>query len=487
MRKRTVGLLALTCLMAACTQASTSSSAAPTLPAQSAALLEAELSDLSQADDSSATPQTALAPNTARAQVISDPAASQGKAVILTPSAGRVTFTVPSSFAAGSYALSIRARAGVLDGNPTLVLRRKAAEVSRVAVSSAGYAVYSLGNLAVQPGDRLSLGYSDDGSGSAAVSARTLVVDYLNLDPTGAAAPALTPPAAAPPASTPPAAPPPAAAPPIAAPPAAPPIAAPAISSGINLPPSGKVGWDLQLGAGSDADVSVPTDAKIIDLDGFTISAAKVSQLKAQGLYVACYLDVGSYESYRPDAKSYPDYLKLQTDPQWPDESFLDVTDVFKPNSVLAAILNKRFQMCKDKGFDAIDPDNLQNDDNVSGGRITHQQQLDFNGWVADQAHAHGLAVFQKNGPDKILQTDRTGKMMVEKFDAILNEQCQEYSECAPLAEYTKRGKLALEIEYKAGLTLNCTTFSSLGVNAIKRDLNLSGAKMSGYSRQTCP
>ena len=51
-----------------------------------------------------------------------------------------------------------------------------------------------------------------------------------------------------------------------------------------------------------------------------------------------------------------------------------------------------------DKGFDALEPDNLQNDENVSGGKITTQQQIDFNGWVADQAHAAGLAVFQKNG-----------------------------------------------------------------------------------------
>ena len=48
-----------------------------------------------------------------------------------------------------------------------------------------------------------------------------------------------------------------------------------------------------------------------------------------------------------------------------------------------------------------------------------------FNGWVANAAHAAGLAVFQKNGPDKILLTDRSLMMMVDKFDGILNEECQ--------------------------------------------------------------
>ncbi|WP_407543218.1 endo alpha-1,4 polygalactosaminidase (plasmid) [Deinococcus radiomollis] len=258
----------------------------------------------------------------------------------------------------------------------------------------------------------------------------------------------------------------------------------PASVSDIKLPPSGVVGWDLQLGAGGDSDVTVPAGVKVLDVDGFSISASKVSQLNAQGVYTLCYLDVGSYEPSRPDSNQYPASLKLQQDPNWPGEYFLDVTDVFKPGSVLATILTNRLEMCKDKGFSAIDPDNLQNDENIVGGRITVQQQIDFNGWVADQAHARGLAVFQKNGPDKIMLRDRTGKMMVEKFDGILNEQCQQYGECAALSEYTKRGKLALNIEYNT--TLDCALSTSLKINSLKRDLGLAGRNMSGYRRETC-
>lgn len=256
--------------------------------------------------------------------------------------------------------------------------------------------------------------------------------------------------------------------------------------SGINLPSPGKVGWDWQIGASSDSAIKVASDVKLIDIDGFTASAAKVAELKKQGLYTVCYIDAGSYEPGRPDSARYPSYLKIQQDPDWPAEYFLDVTDVFKPNSVLAGILTDRMKMCRDKGFDALEPDNLQNDENVHGGRITTQQQIDFNGWIADQAHLHGLAVFQKNGPDKILLKDRTGKMMVDKFDGILNEECQQFGECGPLAEYTRRGKLALNVEYRSGASLNCTLMAQLGVNAIKKDLNLAGATMGGYLRETC-
>ena len=253
----------------------------------------------------------------------------------------------------------------------------------------------------------------------------------------------------------------------------------------INVPPTGKVSWDWQIGAGGDSNVVAPSGSVLLDVDGFNISQAKIASLKAQGIYTVCYLDVGSWEPGRPDSDQYPAYLKIQQDPDWPAEYFLDINDVWKPNSVLATILQNRFKMCADKGFDAIEPDNLQNDENVKGGKITTQQQIDFNGWVADNAHAYNLAVFQKNGPDKILLKDKTGKMMVEKFDGILNEECQQFNECAPLAEYVKRGKLALNTEYS--VAVNCTTSNSLNINSIRKDLSLTGGNMSGYKRVACP
>lgn len=258
------------------------------------------------------------------------------------------------------------------------------------------------------------------------------------------------------------------------------------IAAAVKWPPTGKVPWDWQIGASSDRAVTVAPGVKLLSLDGFTVTAAKVAALKAQGIYTVCYINAGSYEPWRPDAPRYPESLKIQRDADWPDEAFLDVTDVFRPNSVLAGILIDRLKMCAGKGFDALEPDNLQNDENVTGGRITTQQQIDFNGWIADRAHEQGLAVFQKNGPDKILLRDRTGKMMVEKFDGILNEQCQEYSECASLAEYTKRGKLALNVEYRRRVVLNCSLMAKHGINALKKDLGLVGGTMRGYLRETC-
>lgn len=242
--------------------------------------------------------------------------------------------------------------------------------------------------------------------------------------------------------------------------------------------------WDWQIGATGEEDITYPNGVQLMDVDGFLTTADKVAEMKSNGIYTVCYINTGAWEPYRPDSSDYPEHLKMQIDPDWPDEYFLDVTDVFRPNSVLAEILTKRFQMCKDKGFEALEPDNLQNDENVLGGKITLQQQIDFNGWVADTAHSIGLAVFQKNGPDKILLRDRTGSRMLDKFDGILNEECQQYDECLPLAEYSKIGKLALNVEYKT--TIKCTIYDTLKVSAMQRDLDLAGGTMSGYKRVTC-
>lgn len=255
--------------------------------------------------------------------------------------------------------------------------------------------------------------------------------------------------------------------------------------SEITRPPAGKLKWDWQIGASSDSNIIAPAGAKLMDVDLFTASTAKVSALKQAGAYTVCYLNAGSWQPGLPDSGQYPAALKIQKDPDWPEEWFLDVRDVFKPDSALATILRNRLALCKSKGFQAVEPDNLQNDENVKGGIITTQNQIDFNGWFADEAHKAGLAVFQKNGPDKVLLKDRTGKMMVEKFDGILNEECQQYNECAPLAEYVKRGKLALNVEYSS--KLNCTTSDKLNINSIQKDLGLTGANMSGYKYGYCP
>lgn len=402
-----------------------------------------------------------------------------------------VIWVTPSNFKNATYNISVSAKENAYKGNAKLRLMRNGKAVTTIEITSDKFQTYSFGNVAVNADDRYKITFVNDLYDGTPTTDRNAYLDYVEL--TNNSKPTPTPGAMTSPL-------------PVVTPKPTPrtkvtstptpkvsvivtPVPTKTLTplvtnTGIRLPPSGKIIWDWQIGAGDDSSISLPNGASLIDVDGFTTSATRVAQLKAQGAYTVCYIDAGSYEPNRPDSASFPNYLKVQQDPNWPAEYFLDVTDVFKPNSVLATILRNRFQMCKDKGFDALEPDNLQNDENVSGGKITTQQQIDFNGWIADEAHKIGLAAFQKNGPDKILLRDRTGLMMVEKFDGILNEECQQFGECSPLNEYVNRGKLALNTEYT--INPDCTLSDQLNINTIRRDLGLSAPNNPAYNRVAC-
>lgn len=250
-------------------------------------------------------------------------------------------------------------------------------------------------------------------------------------------------------------------------------------------PPTDIRTWDLQIGATTEEAIEVRDGVDVLDIDLFATSAETVASLKARGIYTLCYVNAGSWQPGFPDSDQIPDRLKLQQDPDWPEEYFLDVRDVFTEDSVLARVLQARIELCHSKGFDALEPDNLQNDLTVTSGVITTADQLEFNSWIANQAHAAGLAVFQKNGPDKVLAQDSTGTPMVERFDGVLSEQCMAYEECDAIAEFARRGKLSLVVEYEGAL--DCGLASSLGVHAIRRDLGLAGGKDAGYHYETCP
>ncbi|MBV1871840.1 MAG: endo alpha-1,4 polygalactosaminidase, partial [Gammaproteobacteria bacterium] len=88
-------------------------------------------------------------------------------------------------------------------------------------------------------------------------------------------------------------------------------------------------------------------------------------------------------------------------------------------------------------------PDNMDGYINNSGFNLTAADQLDFNRFVAIQAHLRGLAVGLKNDVDQINE-------LVDYFDFAVNEQCYEYNECATLIPFIINNKPVLHIEYES-------------------------------------
>jgi len=101
-----------------------------------------------------------------------------------------------------------------------------------------------------------------------------------------------------------------------------------------------------------------------------------------------------------------------------------------------------RFKVCQQKGFDAVEPDNLDSYQNKPGFATTAADQLAYNQWLAATVHGLGLAVSQKN------DLDQAGALE-PYFDGILDEECNVYSECSTLAPYSAAGKPVWDAEYQ--------------------------------------
>jgi len=166
-----------------------------------------------------------------------------------------------------------------------------------------------------------------------------------------------------------------------------------------------------------------------------------VAALHARGIKVVCYMDAGTFEPGRPDSGDFPAGLKGADVQGWPGELWLDVRPSGPNNAKLEQIMLARFTLCKQKGFDAVEPDNMDSYQNSPGFNTTAADQLAYNQWLATTAHGLGLAIFQKNDLDQV-------EALEPSFDGILDEECNKYSECDTLAPYTAAGKPAWDAEY---------------------------------------
>jgi hypothetical protein len=210
--------------------------------------------------------------------------------------------------------------------------------------------------------------------------------------------------------------------------------------------------WQLQ-GA-----VSILANMDATDMDGFDNSTSTVTSFHNAGQKAICYIDVGTWENWRPDAGKFPIALLGKTLTRYKNEQYLDIRPSGQYYGTLQTLIDARFAMCKSKGFDAIGPDNMDGYQNKTGFPITATDQLTYNEWVAQDVHKHGLAVFQKNDPD---QTNT----LQPYFDGAITEQCNQYGECSKFQSYLSAGMPVLDAEYKAHLYPGfCSTDKTAGI-----------------------
>ncbi|CAL9420118.1 hypothetical protein SUDANB120_01833 [Streptomyces sp. enrichment culture] len=215
--------------------------------------------------------------------------------------------------------------------------------------------------------------------------------------------------------------------------------------------------WQWQLSGKLDTSVEAP----VYDVDGFDTSREQVAALHKAGRRVICYLSTGAWEEFRPDAAEFPAEL-LGRGNGWDGERWLDIRRTAELEPLMAA----RLDMCRDKGFDAVEPDNMDGYANTTGFPLTAEDQLRYNRLIARLARDRGLAVGLKNDLDQVPQ-------LVGDFDFAVNEQCAQYGECELLAPFTDAGKAVFHVEYELPASRFCDRTRKLGFASMQKKYDL--------------
>jgi hypothetical protein len=216
--------------------------------------------------------------------------------------------------------------------------------------------------------------------------------------------------------------------------------------------------WQYQLSGALDLSV----DAAVYDVDWQETSAAQVAQLHAAGRRVICYVNAGAFEEWRPDAGSYPEEVLGRPLDGWPGERWLDV----RRTDVLLPLLAARLDVCREKGFDAVEFDNVDGWANETGFPLTADDQLAFNTAVAGLAHGRGMSVGLKNDVEQIDE-------LAPVFDFAVNEECLAYDECDAYRHFLAAGKAVLHVEYEKPAAGRCAAATEMGMSTILKSPEL--------------
>ncbi len=233
--------------------------------------------------------------------------------------------------------------------------------------------------------------------------------------------------------------------------------------------PHRKESWQIQLSATPSRPFP---DVQMIEVDGFDTPSATVAALRRarRGTGVVCYIDAGTWENWRPDAKEFPRDLLGKKDGAWAGERWLDIA---RFHGALGKIMRARAAMCKAKGFNAIDFDNVDGYTNDTGFKLTAADQLRYDVFLANTAHRLGLSVALKNDLAQI-------PVLLRYFDFAVDEQCFQYRECLSsqnggfgLDEFTRAHKAVFDIEYRLKRDQFCPAAIRDHFNALRKRLSL--------------
>ena len=222
-----------------------------------------------------------------------------------------------------------------------------------------------------------------------------------------------------------------------------------------------------------------PAPAPVIyDIDRIINPASTVSALHALGKRVVCYLEVGAAGNYytASDERIPVTYFaQLQSAgefgamvPGYP-EYYLNI----RSPATVAIVESMIRQQCAAKGFDAVETDIDEEYGDHSGFPLTKSTEENYMTTLANYMHSLGLAWWIKNPDDT---GDSYASDMYPLADAVLTEQCNQYSSCALLSAYAGH-KAVFDAEYRLKPSAFCTSDSARGFNGARFNVGLTGVR----------
>ncbi|MDR6974433.1 hypothetical protein J2X68_001111 [Streptomyces sp. 3330] len=238
-------------------------------------------------------------------------------------------------------------------------------------------------------------------------------------------------------------------------------------AAAVALPPA-HAGFDYQIGGA----YTPPAGVKVVTRDHTASPAA--------GLYNICYVNAfqaqpGAEGEWASDLLLRDSSGNVVYDEDW-GEALLDISTTAKRLRI-ADRIGARIDGCRDKGFQAVEPDNYDSYTR-SGNRLTANNAQAFIKLLSTRAHADGLAIAQKN------TSELAGTRTANGLDFAVAEECGQYDECG---DYTRAfGNNVIVIEYTdSGRTKACRGWGGT-LSIVQRDVDVSPAGSGGYMRKTC-
>jgi hypothetical protein len=216
-------------------------------------------------------------------------------------------------------------------------------------------------------------------------------------------------------------------------------------------------------------------DASITGSNNFLYTTGAVNSLHSMGKKAIGYVDAGDTEQVRPDYQQYVDFDNacagcLIGNPfsGFRNEFMLNINNDKGQADFIRKMVSARTDRVAANGFDAVEYDVLANFENRSGFTITSATQTSFNISLTTIAHNHFLSVPLKSDVDQA-----TDSSIESAFDFVIDEQCNQFSQCGNYSAWQTAGKAIFNVEYKLSTGKFCPHDNSTNFNGILKSSSL--------------